>query len=193
MADATGDFDAFALSSAASLFNLAYLLTGQRQAAEDLTQEALLAIYKHWPRVQAAVHRDAYAKKVLTNCHLRAHRRRRVGEVSGLELLDAGPESLRDPTAAIEERDEVWVALGVLSERQRAVLVLRYYEGLTDREIAAALRWRPASVRSTAARALAQLRTAFEQVAEGTRSTLAIAAGQDADASSPTDSIARKK
>lgn len=86
--DPVSDFDAFAVSFAGNLYNLAYLLTGHRQAAEDLTQDALLAIYRHWSRVRAVDRPDAYAKRVLTNCHLGRHRRRRVTEVGGIDLVD---------------------------------------------------------------------------------------------------------
>lgn len=155
--DAANDFEEFATSCAKELFGLAYLLTGHRQAAEYLTQDALLAIYRQWPKVQAAERPTAYAKRVLTNCHLGGYRRRRVTEISGLELRDVNSSTAEfDPAAALDERDEMWVALSGLTERQRAVLVLRYYEAMSDHEIAAALRWRPASVRSTATRALAR-------------------------------------
>lgn len=163
MAESANDFDAFAASCAPTLFNLAYLLTGHRQTAEDLTQDALLMIYRRWSRVEAADHPVAYAKRVLTNCHLSRIRRRRVREVGGLELRDVDSGSAAvDFTAGVDARDEMWSALSALSARQRAVLVLRYYEGMSDTDIAAVLRWRPASVRSTATRALARLRTSTE-------------------------------
>ncbi len=161
MRNTAGDFDGFAESTAPALFNLAYLLTGHRQGAEDLTQEALLNIYRHWPRIAAADHPTAYAKRVLTNCLLSSRRKRRVHEVRGLDLHDVErPGQRADPTTRVDEREEMWDALHQLPTRQRAVLVLRYYEGLSDGEIAQVLGWRPASVRSTAARALASLRTA---------------------------------
>lgn len=162
MATATDEFDVFAESCAATLFKLAYLLTGHRQAAEDLTQDALLKIFRHWGRVQAADHPVAYAKRVLTNCHLSETRRRRVSEVPGLELRDVEITTAVDLTASVDARDEMWEALAELSDRRRTVLVLRYYEGMSDGDIARVLRWRPASVRSTAARALAQLRTSAD-------------------------------
>ncbi len=192
--DPVSDFDAFAVSFAGNLYNLAYLLTGHRQAAEDLTQDALLAIYRHWSRVRAVDRPDAYAKRVLTNCHLGRHRRRRVTEVGGIDLVDVEARGLdHDPIAAFAERDEMWEALSTLSDRQRAVLVLRYYEGMTDREIAATLRWRAASVRSTAARALSRLRTASGLVASppGTAS-VDTAARRAADRTSVTESNPRK-
>lgn len=186
MATSVDDFDSFAESCAGTLYNLAYLITGHRQAAEDLTQDALLTLYRHWSRVQAAEHPVAYAKRVLTNCHLSQRRRRRVSEVRGLELRDVDTSGTAvELTAGVDARDEMWAALSELSDRQRTVLVLRYYEGLSDTEIATLLRWRPASVRSTATRALARLRTTAELVPSQSPTSLA-------EVAAPPDQIGRK-
>lgn len=136
MATSVDDFAAFAESVAATLYNLAYLLTGHRQAAEDLTQDALLNIYRHWSRVEAADHPVAYGKRVLTNCYLSQRRRHRLREVHGLELrdVDLGGAAV-DLTAGVEARDEMWGALAELPDRQRTVLVLRYYEDMSDADM----------------------------------------------------------
>jgi RNA polymerase sigma factor (sigma-70 family) len=102
---------------------------------------------------------EAYLKTVLVNEHLRWWRRRASREVPVAAVAADAPVA-GDPAAEQASRDAAWALLAGLPRRQRAVLVLRYYEDLADTEIAAVLGCAPATVRSQAARALATLRAA---------------------------------
>lgn len=138
------------------LVRTAYLLTGSGDAAEDLVQDTLLRLYPQWHRVQAAEVPLAYVRRSLTNTFLNQRRRRSSTEV----VTDRLPDRPADRTAIddLVDRDEVWLLLATLAERQRAALVLRYYDGLDDAEIARALDCREGTVRSLISRGLATLR-----------------------------------
>ena len=149
-------FEEFAHAQAGRFARLAYVLTGHREATRDLVQETLVALWRAWPRVCAADNPGAYARRVMVNTHLMQVRRHRVEEV----LVDAPEASAGDDHAARHaESDAMRQALDRLSPRQRTVLVLRFYEGLGDAEIASVLRCRQSSVRSLATRGIAALRT----------------------------------
>lgn len=153
----TLDFAEFVRAHTPALVRTAYLLTGSGPSAEDLVQETLLRLYPRWERVQAADAPMAYVRRSLTNTFLNQRRRRSAHEI----VLDVVPDrpGQRDAADDLADRDEVWLLLATLSERQRAALVLRYYEGLDDHDIAAALACREGTVRSLISRGLATLRT----------------------------------
>jgi RNA polymerase sigma-70 factor (sigma-E family) len=155
-AAAMGDLSGFVETQSAALLRLAYVLTGQREAAEDLVQETLAAVVRHWRRVMRARNRDAYVRRMLINRHLSMARRLRWEE----RPLDTASADFAAPsaTAAVDDQDALWRALGQLSTRQQVVLVLRYYQDLDDQQISETLRCRPATVRSLASRAMASLR-----------------------------------
>ena len=139
------------------LLRVAYQLTHDGAAAQDLVQDALLRVYRSMRR-RGLPPRDwyAYLRQAVINEYLRTQRLRSSGEV----VTDRMPEQ---PTAdsledQLTDRAQLWAALGALSPRQRATLVLRYYEDLPDHQIAALLGCREASVRSLASRGLAVLR-----------------------------------
>jgi RNA polymerase sigma-70 factor (sigma-E family) len=138
------------------LLRLAYQLTHDRSLAEDVVQEALMNIYRTWRRSAPDVaNREAYARRAVVNEYLRRRRLRSASEV----VTDLVPDRAIAPEdAAVVDRDELWRALGTLPARQRAVLVLRYYEDLPDAQIAELIAAKEATVRSLAARALVQLR-----------------------------------
>lgn len=140
-----------------ALGRLAYHLTGEREAALDLVQDTLLRLMGRWHRVQAANQPLAYVRRALVNQHLNLVRRVQPLTVSDVPETEVGRRRA-DPTSAYDELDAMWQALGDLTDRQRTVLVLRYYEDLPDTEIAAVVGCRQATVRSLAARGLAQLR-----------------------------------
>jgi RNA polymerase sigma-70 factor (sigma-E family) len=147
------------------LLQVAYQLTHDRAAAQDLVQDALLHVYRS-ARRRGHAPQDwyAYLRRAVVNEHLRT---RRLG-VRAEIATSSVPEPPVAPAAAVQDqladREEMWSALGALSARQRAVLVLRYYECLPDREIAAVLGCREASVRSLASRGLGVLRRQADQV-----------------------------
>ncbi len=147
-------FDEFVAAHAAALLRAAWLLTGNLHDAEDLVQETLTRLYVHWPRVRAAEHQLAYARTSLVRCHISRRRVRRASETPVDEL----PESVA-PQTDPDTRLMLSQALARLSPIDRAVLVLRYYEGRTAPEVAATLRISAGAVRKRAARALAEVRT----------------------------------
>lgn len=150
------------------LVGTAYLLCGDRHAAEDLVQTALAKLYVAWPRIRRSGAEDAYVRRILVNASIDAHRRPwRREERSAAELPDAPAES---PFGS-EDRDELVQALTTLGPRQRRILVLRYWLGLTIEEVAADLQISSGTVKSQTSKALDNLRrqltdTRIEELAE---------------------------
>ncbi|MGN6610051.1 MAG: SigE family RNA polymerase sigma factor [Jatrophihabitans sp.] len=136
------------------LLRFGYLVTGDRHRAEDLVQDVLLALHRRFPATLGVDDPVAYARRAVVNGHISRGRRRASGELSMAEL----PESATAPRDDPAERDLLWRALRRLPDRQRAVLVLRFYEDATDEQIAELLGCRRGTVRSLASRALAALR-----------------------------------
>ncbi len=138
-------FTDFVLTHSAALFRTAYLMTGDYQRAEDLLQTTLVRVYQRWPRVKAMDWPLAYARKVLVSQEASWWRRRSSHETT-LLLLD---EPVRgDRTEEVAEHERVWRAVLSLPARQRAVTVLRYYEDLSEAQIAEALDIAPGTVKS---------------------------------------------
>ena len=153
---ARADFESWMVARQSRLLRTAYLLTGDVHAAEDLVQTALAKLYLAWDRVAEAPSVDAYARKILVNEHTSTWRRLwRHREV----VTDT---STHDVPVAGEQYDGVaealWDAVRGLPERQRAVVVLRYYEQLSEKEAAEALGISVGTVKSQASRALTALR-----------------------------------
>lgn len=138
----------------ASLLRLAFLLCHDSARAEDLVQDTLIRVLRRWRSGGIAAHPLAYARKTLINEYLAWRRLRWSGEVVG--AIDARVTG--DGVDELAERDLMWRLLAGLPPRSRTVLVLRYYEQLSDAEIASAIGAKQATVRSIAARALAVLR-----------------------------------
>lgn len=156
---ATG-IEAFVAAHGPQLVRLATLLTASRQDAEDLWQETLVDLIRHWDRVEAAATPRAYARRVLVNRHLSTRRRpfwRRERPTDPVLLPDnaAEPIAIREPPGSVEALRQ---QLAALTPRVRTVLVLRYYEDLTDAEIAAALGIAKGSVSAAASRGIQALR-----------------------------------
>ena len=165
------DFERFAEGQAVVLARLAYRLTGHRESARDLVQDALLEAFRHWSKVSRSGNPAGYVRRILINHHLNAVRRRRPVEVADASWPEAQADTAASDLSAdrYADQDAMWRALAGLSGRQRTVLVLRRYEGLDDPAIAQLLGCRRATVRSLAARALAALRTSphLQQPAAG--------------------------
>lgn len=155
------EFEEYVAARGPSLLRFAYVLTGNAHAAEDLTQAALTDVLAKWRRVAAVDHPDAYVRKAMLNRHLSWRRRRSSGEVVS-DDVPAGVAADHGP--GVDARDEARRFLTSLPPRARAVLVLRYYEDLDDEAIGTALGISPSTVRATASRALATLRS---RVTEG--------------------------
>jgi RNA polymerase sigma-70 factor (sigma-E family) len=152
--DGGEDFSAFAISRWPGLVRLAFGLTGDRWLAEDIAQTTLARAYVAWRRVSRADDPDAYLRRILINTSHRRFRGRRVTEQPG----DPPETPVDGPAELVGQRAALLAALQQLPPRQRAVIVLRYWDDLTDTQIAAALGCSPGTVRSQLSRALAKLR-----------------------------------
>jgi RNA polymerase sigma-70 factor (sigma-E family) len=151
-------FDEFAAREVDGLLRYATALTGDRELAQDLVQDVLFKAFRRWSTVAAAEYPGAYVRTMVTRAYLSWRRRwaTRTIVLSAGELPDGPPAG--DHAAGIAERDAMWQQLARLPRRQRAVLVLRYYQRLTDAEIAQVLGCSAVTVRGYASRALARLR-----------------------------------
>lgn len=153
-------FAAFMAGSQAELLRTAWFLVGDAYRAEELTQQALVRTYGAWSRAQ----RDplAYTRRVLVNLRTDTWRRRRREVLMAPERL---PDRGNADTGGVEQRDQLSRVLGVLTVRQRRVVVLRYLLDLTEAEVAADLGISVGTVKSTASRALARLRAVLPAAA----------------------------
>ena len=152
MADRAG-FEEFVALRSPRLLRVCYLLTRDWASAEDLLQTALAKSWFAWDRVNDEP--EAYVRAVIANTYASWWRRRWRGEVPTEQLPEG---SARDTMRDLDERDELWAALGRLPRRQRAVVVLRFFEDLTERQTADALGISVGTVKSQTSRALATLR-----------------------------------
>ena len=148
-----GDFASYMEARQPSLLRTAYLLSGDRHTAEDLVQVAFAKLYLSWDKVRDQEALDGYVRRILVNEHnslwRRAWKRR---EHSSDELPDQGRHD------AYDEGSDLWAAIQTLPRRTRAVIVLRYYEELSEAEIAEALGITRGTVKSQASRGLGLLR-----------------------------------
>ena len=135
------------------LLRTAALLAGSRADGEDLLQSALERLLRHWRRIDGDP--ENYVRRTLYNLAADGWRRQRVGQRKAVLLEPAPPV---DPATAVDLRDAVVRVLVRLPPRQRAVLVLRYFEQLSEAETAEALGCSVGTVKSAAARGLARLR-----------------------------------
>ena len=149
-------FEEFTGARLPALLRFAAVLTGDRAIAEDVAQEALIRAYARWDRIGAMDRPDLYVRKMVLNEFL-SWRRRSWRQIPAGDAV-ARDAAEPDHASGHAERDALLAEVAKLPARQRAVIVLRYYEGCTDAEIAGLLGCRPATVRAYAARALATLR-----------------------------------
>lgn len=157
MRRAEQDYTDFVTDAWSRLFRTAYALTGSRDAAEELLQATLVKVYVHWRKVNRAESPNAYVRRVMVNqasSHWRTVHRRR-------EVLTAEHRDRPGP-APHEPDDELWQLILGLPDRQRAVLVLRYYEDLSEQEIAEVLGVAPGTVKSQCSAALQKLRRTIQ-------------------------------
>lgn len=144
-------FEAFARARIPALLRFGYALTGDQQQGADLVQEALARTAAAWPRVLRKDDPEGYVRRVMVN------RRTTVWRNLRREVLVAEPTEVPYEPADPHDAD-LWAALAGLPRRQRAVLVLRYYEDLTEAQTAAVLGCSVGTVKSQNAKALAKLR-----------------------------------
>jgi RNA polymerase sigma-70 factor (sigma-E family) len=155
-AEAEAAFTAYVQERRASLYATAYHLTGDRFAAEDLLQSALFSTYRAWDRISDKAAVGGYLRRTMTNLHISAWRRRKLNEYPTEELPETVGDT--DEMGGTELRAVLWQALARLPEQQRTMLVLRYYEGRTDPEIADILNISVGTVKSSIWRSLRRLR-----------------------------------
>ncbi|MFD6563129.1 SigE family RNA polymerase sigma factor [Micromonospora profundi] len=149
------EFRDFVAARSAALLRTAYLLTGDWATAEDLLQTALTKTYLAWKRLGGIEAVEPYARRVMVNTSTSWWRRRWHGERPTEVLPErAGVDEIEQQL----DRDLLWRHLKALPNRQRAVLVLRYYEDMSEAQTAAMLDISPGTVKSQASRALATLR-----------------------------------
>ncbi|MFF4141418.1 SigE family RNA polymerase sigma factor [Streptomyces sp. NPDC001698] len=154
--DAEAAFTAYVQERRASLYATAYHLTGDRFEAEDLLQSALFSTYRAWDRISDKAAVGGYLRRTMTNLHISAWRRRKLNEYPTEELPETPGDT--DAMRGTELRTVLWQALARLPELQRTMLVLRYYEGRTDPEIADILGISVGTVKSSIWRSLRRLR-----------------------------------
>jgi RNA polymerase sigma-70 factor (sigma-E family) len=123
----------FVAARSASMFRTAYLVIGDYQLAEDLLQESLVKVYVAWPRLREMAKAEAYTRRIIVTTAISWSRRRSFGERPTGNLPEA---AVPDPTEAITGRDELWSELHLLPPRQRAAVVLRFCEDLSEAQTA---------------------------------------------------------
>ncbi|MEU4092477.1 SigE family RNA polymerase sigma factor [Streptomyces sp. NPDC026673] len=173
MNGADADFEEFVSARGQRLLKVAWLLTGDAHLAEDLLQTALAKVWPRWGSI-AEGNPEAYVRKALVNTHLSWWQRRWRGELphahDHLTALAGPGAAAGDPFASVDLEQSLSDAIRLLPPRQRAVVVLRYFEDLSVEETARVLGCRPGTVKSHTSKALAMLRTrlvAVPALAEG--------------------------
>jgi RNA polymerase sigma-70 factor (sigma-E family) len=150
------DFDDFVAARSTHLLRTAYLLTHDHALAEDLLQTALAKAWFSWSRIQGAP--EPYVRKILVNTFASWWRRKWNCEQAHADLPEPEAEGRTDHHAAADQRHDLWDAMGRLPRRQRAVIVLRFVEDLSEAETARLLGISTGTVKSQTSKALAKLR-----------------------------------
>jgi RNA polymerase sigma-70 factor (sigma-E family) len=166
VSDAEEDFIEYARASGAQLRRTAYLLCRDWELAADLTQVTLARMFVHWKRISRRDNPHAYARQVLTRAFLDHHRLKRSREVVTSEFADT-PEVARDTDLRLTLVD----ALARIPPRDRAILVLRYFEDLSVESVAESLGLPEGTVKSQSSRSLAQLRRLLEPDSRPTKAS----------------------
>jgi RNA polymerase sigma-70 factor (sigma-E family) len=156
------EFGEFIRNRASPLHQNAYLLCGDWHLAHDLVQDTLVKAYQQWPRVRQADSPDAYVRRILLN-EVRGRWRRRERVAAVARFPDGCEPTAPDATDEVARRAGLLQALHALPLRQRATVILRYLEGMSERETAAVLGCSEGTVKSQSARALGTLRTYLER------------------------------
>lgn len=156
------DFEQFVKEQLPGLLRYGHALTGNPHDAADLVQSVLEKIGSRWSDVQRKTGDPmAYIRRSMANAHISVWRRTRKESLVA-DLPDRGGYAEPDPF----EHEPLWSALRRLPPRQRAVIVLRYYEGLSEIEIARSLGVSPGTVKSQASKAMTSLRTKLTPIGE---------------------------
>ncbi|MBA2559462.1 MAG: SigE family RNA polymerase sigma factor [Propionibacteriales bacterium] len=148
-------FSALVAARSPALLRTAYVIVGDRQLAQDLLQEALVKAYVAWPRLRETTKAEAYVRRTIVTTAISWRRRRSFHERPVDPLPDAKSP---DQTDRLAIQDDLWEHVRALPTRQRAALVLRYYEDLTEAETAELMGCSVGTVKSQVAAALGKLR-----------------------------------
>jgi RNA polymerase sigma-70 factor (sigma-E family) len=167
--DVDQSFTAFVAERQQALLRLAMVLCGNARQAEDVVADVLGRAYEKWARIGALEQPYAYVRRMVVNEYLSW--RRRAGRAFPLAQLDDLVDAQPDHATAHADRDALINQLAHLPRQQRAALVLRFYEGLSDAEIAGVLGCAESTVRSNASRALATLRIGLAPLPASTKET----------------------
>ena len=146
----------FVAARGQALLRTAYLLTGDRQLAEDLVQAALEKVFRRWGTIRVAAAAEAYVRRTMYREQVSVWRRRRVPELLARSVPE--PRRAADAGDRVEDRLLLQAALHELPPGQRTVIVLRYFEDLTEQQVADVLGLSVGTVKSQAHKALARLR-----------------------------------
>jgi RNA polymerase sigma-70 factor (sigma-E family) len=164
--DDDADFREYVVARGTALLRMAIMLTGNRADAEDLVQAALAKTYLAWGKINDRGALDAYVRRAMVNTHISWWRRRKLEEFPTDELPD---QAVADHAGESDTAELVRRALDRLPRRMRAAVMLRYFEDMTEPEIAVALGVSLGTVKSTVSRAVARLRIDAE-LGQGSRS-----------------------
>jgi RNA polymerase sigma-70 factor (sigma-E family) len=151
-------FAEFATARSAALFRAAYLMVGDHGLAEDLLQEALTKTYVAWPRLRDINNAEAYTRKAITTTAISWWRRKSWQAEKPRDDVPELAARGHEPEHAVAERDWLWAELRQLPPKQRAAIVLRFYEDLTEAQTAAALGCSVGTVKSQVSTGLKRLR-----------------------------------
>ncbi|MGQ5263101.1 SigE family RNA polymerase sigma factor [Micromonospora sp. ZYX-F-536] len=154
-------YEEFADTRLAPLLRYAVMLTGDAHQAQDLVQETMVRVQLNWRRVVRADSPERYVRRMLTNQYVDWRRGSWMRRVLLRGEADEAVAAPADHAQSAVDRDQIWSWLSRLPRRQRATLVLRYYEDLPDAEIADILGCAVGTVRSSISRALATLRAEY--------------------------------
>jgi RNA polymerase sigma-70 factor (sigma-E family) len=138
-----------------SLLRTAYLLTGNLADAEDLVQSALAKTYQAWDRIEDRAALDGYVRRAMVNTHISWWRRRRLDEFPTDEIPD---QAVADHSGSSDLQETLRRAIDRLPQRMRAAVMLRFYDDMTEAEVAEVLGVSLGTVKSTVSRAVAKLR-----------------------------------
>jgi RNA polymerase sigma-70 factor (sigma-E family) len=164
-------FERFVRANTTTLFQTSFLLTGNRHEAEELLQDTLTRLFPRWSAVMAADSPVAYVRRCLANRYVSVKRGPAARLRSDWEIPDRWDGADLEESIAVSST--VWQLLAALPDRQRAALVMRYFDDVPEVDVAEALGCRPSSVRSLVSRGLAAMRSAYfaapSNSAEGSR------------------------
>lgn len=150
-------FTEFVAARSGALYRAAYLMVGDAQLAQDLVQEALTKTYVAWPHLRDPANAEAYTRKAITTTAISWFRRKRWTAERPTGIMPDRASIGHDD--AVTQREWLWRALQTLPARQRAAIVLRFYEDLTEAQTAAAMGCAVGTVKSQVSAGLQKLRT----------------------------------